>query len=303
MKKKTIGIIGPGEHFKKKILPVLKRSNFFKITGILRKRKKKFSNYKIFRDETFFNKKFDFIYISSPNTSHEKYILKSLNNNSHVICEKPFLTNDKKLKKIIQISKKKKKLIFEAFMFLYHPCFNYIKNLKKKNLKYLIANFRFPSQNKKNNRYDKKRGNGYLFDAACYLVAFDNNFFNNIKKQNVILCQKIKKDVDLRGNFVINSNKINRFYFWGEGQNYQNNIELFYDDKVIFIEKFFSKKNNEKIKIKIIKNNNVKIIKLKRKNHFFEMFRVIEKNYDNILFQNSQRQKIEDQLNLIKKIY
>ena len=35
---KTIGIIGPGKHFSEKIYPVLKNSNFFKISGILRKR-------------------------------------------------------------------------------------------------------------------------------------------------------------------------------------------------------------------------------------------------------------------------
>lgn len=53
MKKKTIGIIGPGEHFKKKILPVLKRSNFFKITGILRKKKKIFQIIKFLETKLF----------------------------------------------------------------------------------------------------------------------------------------------------------------------------------------------------------------------------------------------------------
>ena len=45
MQKKTIGIIGPGEHFKKRIFPVLKKSNFFKITGVLRKKKNKIFKY------------------------------------------------------------------------------------------------------------------------------------------------------------------------------------------------------------------------------------------------------------------
>ena len=39
MQKKTIGIIGTGSHFSKKIYPILNKSDFFKITGILRKKK------------------------------------------------------------------------------------------------------------------------------------------------------------------------------------------------------------------------------------------------------------------------
>ena len=37
MRKKTIGIIGAGNHFAKKIFPVISNSNFYQIGGILRK--------------------------------------------------------------------------------------------------------------------------------------------------------------------------------------------------------------------------------------------------------------------------
>ena len=107
--KKTIGIIGPGEHFKKKFYPVLIKSNFFKVSGILRIKKKKFKRVINLDEKNFFKKNFDFIYISCPNQFHEKYIIKSLSSGSNVICEKPCLLNKKKLNKIINLSKKKKK--------------------------------------------------------------------------------------------------------------------------------------------------------------------------------------------------
>ena len=132
MIKKIIGIIGPGYHFEKNIMPVLVNNSLFKIGGILRSKKKKFKIYKTFNEDKFFKEKFDFVYISCPNKLHEKYIIKSLKSGFHVICEKPFVTSDNKLKEILTLSKKKKKLIFESFMYLYHPLFYNLKKLIKK---------------------------------------------------------------------------------------------------------------------------------------------------------------------------
>ena len=42
MKKKSVGIIGPGQHFTKRIYPLLLNSDFFQIQGILRSKKIKF---------------------------------------------------------------------------------------------------------------------------------------------------------------------------------------------------------------------------------------------------------------------
>ena len=96
---KRIGIIGAGNHFINKIYPSLSKSKFFKISGILSNNKKLFKNIKNYNKKDFFRKNFDFIYISCPNIFHEKYIIKSLKNNSHVICEKPFLIRKKNIKK------------------------------------------------------------------------------------------------------------------------------------------------------------------------------------------------------------
>lgn len=300
--KKKLGIIGPGKHFEKKILPILKKSNFFQIDGILRNQNKNFFNYKIYNELNFFKKNFDFVYISTPNETHEKYILKSLNSDFHVICEKPFLTSIKNLNKILKLAEKKNKLIFETFMFFYHPAYKFIKKINKKNLVNVISNFRFPSLDNKNNRYFKSEGNGFLFDSACYLVALENNLFNeNIVKKKIIYSQ-IKKNVSLKGNFIIDSDKIKRFYFWGEGQNYSNNIELIFKDKSVFIDKFYSKSFNETIYAKLYKKNTTRIIKFKNVNHFKEMFKIIEKKYNNKSFQKQHRKLIYKQINLLEKL-
>ena len=95
MNKKTIGIIGAGKHFNNRIYPILSKSNFFEIKGILKRNKNNFKKIKKFNEKDFFDQHFDFVYIACPNKFHERYIIKSLKVGSHVICEKPFILKKK----------------------------------------------------------------------------------------------------------------------------------------------------------------------------------------------------------------
>jgi len=303
---KTLGVIGPGKHFIEKIYPILIKSDFFQLNGILRKRKKSFNDIKIFNEKNFFKKKFDFIYISCPNKYHEKFIIKALKNNSHVICEKPFLINKSKLQYILDLSKKKKKLIFEDFMYVYHPAFSFIKKkiAQKKygKLKYIISNFRFPSLDKKNHRYNNKNG-GFFFDSASYLISLETYLLNTTFNHKIqFFSNLIKKKTSLRGNLILTSKKIRHFYFWGEGQNYFNNLEIFFNNAYIFINKFFSKKTNERIEAKVHYNNKIIVKKFDKINQFQEMFRVIKRNYKIEEFQNLCRKRIENQTKFMQKI-
>ena len=303
VKKKTIGIIGTGKHFFKRIYPILKISKSFKITGILN-RKNKIKNFKNFNEKDFFREKFDFIYIATPNKSHEKFIIKSLKNNSHVICEKPFLTRKKNIKKILTLSKSRKKLIFESFAYLYHPVFEFVKKqIKNKtygSIKYVISNFRYPSLDAKDNKYKSQEGDGFYYDAATYLLSLENYLFEGKKDENIkFSSQKIRNKVDLRGNIYINSSKFKRFYFWGEGQNYSNSLEIFLSKATIYINKFFSKNDNEKIYIQIFTKNGKKIKIFKPIDQFKKMFEKIHKSYSKIKFQEHNRKKIKNQLDLL----
>jgi len=303
LKKKSIGIIGPGNHFINRIYPVLQKLNYFKVLGILRKRNIKFKNIKNLKEKEFFNKKFDFIYISCPNKKHENYIIKSLMAGSHVICEKPFVVRKKNINKIVKLAQEKKRLIFETFMYVYHPVFKYVEKLIREKrygkLQYLISNFRYPSLKKNNNRYKKEEGGGFFYDAGSYLISLENFLFNNRNRKNIkTYLQKIKNNVDLRGNIFINSPRGNRFYFWGEGQNYSNNLEIFFDKATIHVDKFFSKSKNEIIKMNIYASNKKQKI-FSEVDQFEKMFYTVQKNYKKKSFQNFHAKKIRNQLDLL----
>jgi hypothetical protein len=50
---KTIGVIGSGKHFIEKIYPILIKSDFFKLSGILRKKNILFKRIKLFDEKSF----------------------------------------------------------------------------------------------------------------------------------------------------------------------------------------------------------------------------------------------------------
>ena len=215
------------------------------------------------------------------------------------------MTNTEKLEKIIKLSEKKKKLIFECFMYAYHPVFSYIKKLieKKKfgSIKYVISNFKFPSLNKHDNRYSKKLGNGFFLDAAVYPISLETYLFNFRSKPKIIQ-EKIKQLVDLRGYTFLESNFVKRFYYWGEGQNYSNNLEIFFKNGSIYIDKFFSKTTNDEIFLKINTRGKIYLKKFKKCNHFEIMLKVIKKNYKKKMFLKKNRKLIYNHTKLFDLI-
>jgi predicted dehydrogenase len=229
-----------------------------------------------------------------------------LNSHSHVICEKPFIVSDKKIKKILHLSKKNKKLIFENFMYVYHPVFTKLKKLIKHpnfgKIRYVISNFKLPSKNANDQRYQKNKGDGFYYDTAVYPISLENYLFNNYQKEKYEFCsEKIKNKVDLKGFIFINSTSFKRFYFWGEGQNYSNNIEIVFENSSIFVNKIYTKSDKENILIKIFFKNKIKTIDIKNINQFEIMFKKIQLNYYDESFQEFHRKKIINQIKLVKK--
>lgn len=113
-------IIGNSAIFKKKIYFALKK--FKKIKIELASRRKIQEKIKIDRKYSSYNKainttKAKIVYISLINSMHFKWALKSLNNNKHVIIDKPLTADFKNTKKLLNVAKKKKTFINRVHCF------------------------------------------------------------------------------------------------------------------------------------------------------------------------------------------
>lgn len=283
MKKINIAIIYAGEHANRNILPILSESKKFNLKGIFIRSKKNFSlKYKKYykkKREILNDKKIDTIYISSPNSIHYKNVIDCLKKNKNVISEKPLCINLNEYKKIKILSNKKNKIVFEAFMFVYHDIFQYfiqlIKNKKKANV-IIDLKFLIPKRNIDDVRYKKSLGGGAFYDCGCYLFKFLSTIINY--KDTGLVSPKFKfskiHKIDNYGklNFKKNSWKIK--LEWGIGFKYLNKIKISYKDTKLVADRFFSKNFLENSIVKKIskKKKHIELKKFKKQNHFFQMF-------------------------------
>lgn len=154
----------------------------------------------------------DIVYIGVPNSFHYEYALSALNNNKHVICEKPFTSDSNELKVLSDLAKNKKLFLFEAITMLYSPNFLYLKEKVKEigDIKLVQCNYsqyssRYPQylNGVVLPAFDPVLSGGALYDINIYNVHFTcalfgeplsveyvvNKGFNGIDTSGVLLLQ------------------------------------------------------------------------------------------------------------------
>ena len=86
---------------------------------------KAYGNYsEMLKDE-----KIDVVYISTPHNNHYQYIMESLENNKHVLCEKAITVNSKELFDIIKLAQEKNLVVLEAMTIYHMPLYKELKNI------------------------------------------------------------------------------------------------------------------------------------------------------------------------------
>jgi NDP-hexose-3-ketoreductase len=296
-----IAIWSLSKHFQNKVFLSIKNNKKIKINSILTKKKfdKSFRIEKKnwFNNENQFFKKinFDYVYISSINSNHYKNCKTALNNKVNVICEKPLCLNTNQLKKLIKISKLKKKKIFEVNHYIYHPLFIKIKKIieKKKIGKILNVEsaFKIPLFEKNNFRFKEELGGGALIDAGYYPISIMYNLFSS-KKVKILKSKIIKKNgIDLKGNLISkNENNIIFNLSWGFKSNYENYLKIIGEKGLIKAKFIFSKQINQGGEIEIItqKREVIKIKKANQINLFFKKILTADTNYSKNKLKNTQ---------------
>ena len=296
-----IGIWSLSKHFQNKVFLSIKNNKKIKINSILTK--KKFDKSFRIKKESWFdnenqffkNPNFDYVYISSINSNHYENCKTALGNKVNVICEKPICLNETQFKKLTQISKLKKKKIFEVNQYIHHPLFIKIKKILGKNKIGKIINvesaFKIPLFEKNNFRFNKKLGGGALIDAGYYPISIMYNLFSS-KKVKILKSKIIKKNgIDLKGNLISkNENNIIFNLSWGFRSNYENYIKIVGEKGVIKAKFIFSKQINQDGEIEIIvqKKEVVKVKKANQINLFFRKVLAADNNYFRNNLKNTQ---------------
>lgn len=158
--------------------------------------------------------KVDVIYVAVPNGLHYVIAKKALEYGKHVIVEKPFMCSYKQAKELIDLAKKKKRIIFDAVTMLHMPNYAKIRSLLNKigDIKMIDINF-----SQYSSRYDKfkkgivlpafdyKMAGGALMDLGIYNINFIVGLFGEPKKTEYF--PNMHKKVDTSGILVMDYGK------------------------------------------------------------------------------------------------
>ncbi|MCF7926734.1 MAG: Gfo/Idh/MocA family oxidoreductase [Candidatus Izimaplasma sp.] len=121
----------------------------------------------------------DAVYIATPHPFHKEQTLLFLNNNKHVLCEKPVSVNEDEFIEMRNTAKENNVLLMEAMWTRFLPSTKKIKDIveseKYGKLKHLYFEFGYPlidDVNEKNRLLNPDLAGGSLLDIGVYPISF-----------------------------------------------------------------------------------------------------------------------------------
>ena len=253
-----IAIIGFGNHVRKNILPAISRMDDVLVDAIYVRDKIKYiasaQDYKVtiktLDDEL--SAKVEWVYISTPISTHYELVSKYLKAGKNVICEKPLTDSLKKTKHLFELAAINKVILHEVYMYQYHKQFEHLKRTVKENLsslKTVSTKFSIPHLEQNDIRYKKKLGGGALLDVGFYPVSLIISLFGEPKEIKYILNSEDDYEVDLFGAAIFVFENFYCYAEWGIGLPYANQATIITEKQVYTYERIFSKPETLKTEV------------------------------------------------------
>ena len=318
MKKLGIAVWGLGNHALNRIIPAINSVQELSLIGVCSRNENKVlectENWDchgwVDSSEMLSNSSIDVIYISTPIGIHFNQAIQALKAGKHVWCEKPLTCDYENTIELVKLAKENRKMITEAFMFLYHPQFNkvqnFVKDKKTGHIFSVVCRFGIPKIKNPGFRIDPTLGGGALWDVASYTVAAVLALYSDLQVKVLFseVCKKENSPVDSEGRAVLRfSNGSSAYLEWGIEVGYKNEIELWSDKGSFYTDKIFSKPENYQpiYLTRDIKGNesldygNISEQFKEMFYNFYNMFdslELIKEEYDNIL----KRARVMDEI-------
>ena len=117
----------------------------------------------------------DVVYIATPHSMHLEHSILCLEHKKAVLCEKAFAMNSKEVQQMVDVSRKNKTFLMEAFWTIFQPKFLKVLELSKDKelglLKFVKSDFMFKADFDPDKRlYNIDLGAGSLLDIGIYPI-------------------------------------------------------------------------------------------------------------------------------------
>lgn len=215
MKKLKWGILGPG-NIARDFAQALNRVNgeVYAVASRNKERAEKFAKENNVKkaygsyDEIIKDEDIDVVYIATPHSNHYEYIIKSLNNNKHVLCEKAITVNEKELEEALKIARKKNLVLEEAMTLFHMPL--YEKVIKKINNEDLgkvnmvqVSFGSFKEYDENNRFFNLDLAGGALLDIGTYALSFARYFLSSMPEEILSTVKKSSTSVDEQSGIIL----------------------------------------------------------------------------------------------------
>ena len=215
MKKLKWGILGPG-NIARDFAQALNRVNgeVYAVASRNKERAEKFARENNVKkaygsyDEIIKDKDIDVVYIATPHSNHYEYIIKSLNNNKHVLCEKAITVNERELEEALKIAREKNLVLEEAMTLFHMPL--YEKVIKKINNEDLgkvnmvqVSFGSFKEYDENNRFFNLDLAGGALLDIGTYALSFARYFLSSMPEEILSTVKKAKTGVDEKSGIIL----------------------------------------------------------------------------------------------------
>lgn len=215
MKKLKWGILGPGNiarDFAKALNEV--NGEVYAVASRNKERAEKFASENNVKkaygsyDEMINDEEIDVIYIATPHSNHYEYMIKSLNSNKHVLCEKAITVNKKELDEALKIAKENNLVLEEAMtifhMPLYEKVLNKIKNGELGKVNMIQVSFGSFKEYDENNRFfNIDLAGGALLDIGTYALSFARYFLSSMPVEILTTAKKANTGVDEQSGIIL----------------------------------------------------------------------------------------------------
>ena len=152
--------------------------------------------------------KIDVVYISTPHSNHYEYIMESLKNNKHVLCEKAITVNGTQLSEIVSLAKEKNLIVAEAMTIYHMPLYKKLRNLvdagKLGKIKMIQVNFgSLKEYDVKNRFFSPDLAGGALLDIGTYALSFTRYFLSSQPEEILTTVKKFETGVDEQSGIIL----------------------------------------------------------------------------------------------------
>ncbi|WP_236895521.1 Gfo/Idh/MocA family protein [Clostridium beijerinckii] len=159
-------------------------------------------------DEMLKDDNIDVVYIATPHCNHYEYIIKSLNNNKNVFCEKAITVNGKQLKEIVELANEKKLIVAEAMTIYHMPLYKKLRKIvddgKLGKIKMIQVNFGSLKEYDVTNRFfSPDLAGGALLDIGTYALSFTRYFLSSQPEEILTTVKKFETGVDEQSGIIL----------------------------------------------------------------------------------------------------